>query len=259
MLETFGQAPVEAMAAGLPVVMSDWNGYEYIARDGVDGFLIPTLGAEHSQIGETLATLESMNSLPYANYMGSIAQHTAVHVELATQALTNLIKSPELRRKMGEAGKRRAIESFSWSVVAKKYIETFDELSEIRLKQEDIKASIRLPRKMNPLRNDPFYDYRVYPSMVITPSLIIYLEQDAEKYNEVVLKNSTIELDGIFAGFRARSQECSRILDILENGARISVEELSNEFPSHRRPFIRMTLMWLMKRGIISWIPKEKR
>ena len=41
--ETFGLAPVEAMAAGLPVVVSDWDGYRYTVSDGVEGFRVPTL------------------------------------------------------------------------------------------------------------------------------------------------------------------------------------------------------------------------
>ena len=40
--ETFGLAPIEAMAAGLPVVVTDWDGYKDTVRDGVDGFRIPT-------------------------------------------------------------------------------------------------------------------------------------------------------------------------------------------------------------------------
>ena len=40
--ETFGISPVEAMAAGLPCVVSDWDGYKDTVRDGVDGILIPT-------------------------------------------------------------------------------------------------------------------------------------------------------------------------------------------------------------------------
>ncbi len=43
--ETFGIVPIEAMAAGLPVVVSDWDGYKDTVRDGIDGFRIPTLSA----------------------------------------------------------------------------------------------------------------------------------------------------------------------------------------------------------------------
>ncbi len=40
--ETFGITPVEAMAAGLPVVATDWDGYRETVRDGVDGILVRT-------------------------------------------------------------------------------------------------------------------------------------------------------------------------------------------------------------------------
>ena len=43
--ETFGITPVEAMAAGLPVIATDWDGYRDTVRHGRDGFLIPTLMA----------------------------------------------------------------------------------------------------------------------------------------------------------------------------------------------------------------------
>ena len=35
-------AVAEAMAAGVPLVVSDWNGYRDLVRDGIDGFRVPT-------------------------------------------------------------------------------------------------------------------------------------------------------------------------------------------------------------------------
>lgn len=40
--ETFGLTPIEAMAAGLPCVVSDWNGYKDTVGDGIDGFRVRT-------------------------------------------------------------------------------------------------------------------------------------------------------------------------------------------------------------------------
>ena len=50
--ETFGLAPVEAMAAGVPVVVSDWDGYRFTVTDGVEGFRIPTLAPAQALQGE---------------------------------------------------------------------------------------------------------------------------------------------------------------------------------------------------------------
>ncbi|HVY12903.1 MAG TPA: glycosyltransferase family 4 protein, partial [Alphaproteobacteria bacterium] len=43
--ESFGFTPIEAMASGLPAVISDWDGYRDGVRHGQDGFLVPTCSA----------------------------------------------------------------------------------------------------------------------------------------------------------------------------------------------------------------------
>ena len=39
------------MAAGLPVVVSDWDGYRYTVTDGVEGFRIPYFGSFSCEAG----------------------------------------------------------------------------------------------------------------------------------------------------------------------------------------------------------------
>src|SRR6202012_4988597 len=58
--ETFGITPVEAMAAGLPVVVSDWDGYRCTVRDGEDGFLIPPPGAPRDRLGYAMASRHTL-------------------------------------------------------------------------------------------------------------------------------------------------------------------------------------------------------
>ncbi|MFL5236416.1 MAG: glycosyltransferase family 4 protein [Rhizomicrobium sp.] len=55
--ETFGLAVVEAMAAGLPVVATDWDGFRDTVRHGVDGMLVPTLMAPPARAWRQLSAM----------------------------------------------------------------------------------------------------------------------------------------------------------------------------------------------------------
>jgi glycosyltransferase involved in cell wall biosynthesis len=113
--ETFGLAPVEAMAAGLPVIVSDWDGMkETVTHDA--GLRIPT-----EMPGQGLATYLSQRYLGgtdgYLNYIGQLAALTRIDVRALTRALVTLGTDPALRRRMGEAGQARARALYDWGVV----------------------------------------------------------------------------------------------------------------------------------------------
>lgn len=40
--ESFGMSLTEAMACGLPLIVSDWNGYKDVLIHGITGFKVPT-------------------------------------------------------------------------------------------------------------------------------------------------------------------------------------------------------------------------
>ena len=41
--ESFGLTPIEAMASGLPVLVSDWDGYRDTVTHGAEGLVVPTV------------------------------------------------------------------------------------------------------------------------------------------------------------------------------------------------------------------------
>ncbi|MCB9898057.1 MAG: N-acetyl-alpha-D-glucosaminyl L-malate synthase BshA [Planctomycetes bacterium] len=91
--ESFGLAALEAMACGLPVVASRVGGLPEVVVDGESGFLTP--------VGDTRAM---------------------------AAALTRLLRDPELRRRMGEAGMRRASERFSLPSILEQHEALYAEL-----------------------------------------------------------------------------------------------------------------------------------
>ena len=105
--ETFGLNPIEAMATGLPVVITDWDGYRDTLENGLQGIAIPTVSAAPGN-GLGIASHYRSGRFSYGGFIARTAQFTAVDIDAATTAYARLIDDPELRRKMGAAGAARA-------------------------------------------------------------------------------------------------------------------------------------------------------
>ena len=256
-LETFGQAPVEAMAAGLPVVLSDWDGYRSLLRDGEEGLLVPSLIAPAGGNGEWLALLQEMRGVDQEGYGGSVAQHVAIHVGRAAEALAALIRSPDLRRRLGAAAQRKARASFDWPVVVAAHQELFAALAERRGGALDavIEPQPIQPRQLPlpALGNDPFADFAGYASAVLSDATTVRctpLQRAAvhEPFNRC-------RLDGLLPGLRATPEEHRQLLALLGSAGASSVADLLAAFPSERHPFLRMSLVWLAKLGLLDWLP----
>lgn len=109
--ETFGLSVLEAMAAKLPVVASDWSGYREIVTHGDTGFLVPTMWnsvAAHQLSWVSL--IPSMTSAADA----FLAQRTIIDVHAYKEYLDVLVKSREMREQFGNAGRKRVVERFTW-------------------------------------------------------------------------------------------------------------------------------------------------
>ena len=160
--ETFGLAPIEAMAAGLPVVAADWDGYRETVRDGVDGFLIATTQTPPG-FGEAMAQRHLAGVDSYDMYIAGAALNAAVDIGAAADAYAALIDNADLRRRMTLAGRRRAHDTFEWRRIYAMYRELWGELAAIRAAAPS-PASRAAGRSVNPLHPDPFRMFGHYPT-----------------------------------------------------------------------------------------------
>lgn len=246
--ETFGITPIEAMAAGLPVVASDWDGYRYTVRDGVEGFLIPTLGGPPGVSGAQIAARHLALIESYQIYVGTVAQHTAVHVGRAAEALARLAVDPGLRRAMGAAGRKRVREFCDWPVVARQIRDLTDELGEIRAAAPGPAPGPAL----DPARGDPFADFAGFATDILGPERALRLRPGVGA--DDLTRAGTVELDRAFGAWRGQPLEHARILELMADGAPRKVLDLLLAFPAERRRQIHMSLAWMAKLGLVDWL-----
>src|SRR4030095_8134471 len=95
--DPMGIVNLEAMACETAVVATATGGIPEVVADGETGILVP------------IEQLQDGTGIP-----GDPARFVA---DLAA-AMTKLVEDPERARQMGLAGRRRAVEHFSWSRIA---------------------------------------------------------------------------------------------------------------------------------------------
>lgn len=156
--ETFGLSPVEAMAAGLPVVVSDWDGMrDTVSEDA--GIRIPTrTAAAKASAPEAEGYLAGLHS--YAQYGNRLSMLTALEVGAMARAFAGLARNEDQRRRMGAAARQRAQTLYDWAVVIPQMQEFWAELAAIRRAS----AATRDGPAVNPVGPLPFDVFASYPS-----------------------------------------------------------------------------------------------
>ena len=105
--EPFGIINLEAMACETAVVASAVGGIKEVVVDGETGFLVP---------------VEQMKESPFEPINPEKFER-----DLAAR-VNELMRNPELQKRFGRAGRKRAEEKFAWSTIARQTIKLYSEL-----------------------------------------------------------------------------------------------------------------------------------
>ncbi|MBT3915977.1 MAG: glycosyltransferase family 4 protein [Rhodospirillaceae bacterium] len=248
--ESFGLTPIEAMASELPVVASDWDGYRDTVRDGVDGYLIPTL-APRKGLGDDLAYTYFSRQATYGDYLGATQQSTAVDIDALTDALKRLIENPNLRRTLGAAGKERANDKFAWPKIILAYEEFWRELADRRSRDNKIAAK-RVGKPFHPSRPDPFDMFESFPSAHFseTGEIELIISNWSEAMKLIALKTGFVYADSLI-----EIEEMPFLIGHLEPGRPVPIKVLIGLLPQLESNDLIRTLNWLTKLGICRYHP----
>ena len=168
--ETFGLAVAEAMAAGLPLVASDWSGYRDLVRDGIDGYLIPSAWAASAPRASVPLGWQQFTGIQgFPAVAGALAQLVQLDLAAAESALLTLLGQPSMARAMGAAGARRARDLLAPEVVMAAHETLFAELEERRRHAPpDAYCARPVSPQLDPVR--VFAHFASHPSGVIQGS-----------------------------------------------------------------------------------------
>lgn len=241
--ESHGLTAIEAMAAGLPAVVSDWDGYKDTVVDGETGFLVPTL-IPPPGIGGSLMMGHMTGALTYDRYIGGASLMTVVDIDQAADCLFRLADDSALRQRMGAAARLHARTNFDWSVVIQRYRELWAELAEARVGADEI-AVPRKGRAAAPLRDDPFRAFSGFATRMLSASDRVEVVGTADE----VATSLALAVNNYFPGLLLPQEEMVRILDWSADGATVGdlVSVLKKTAPER----VTTSVLWLAKVGVL--------
>ncbi len=165
--ETFGISVVEAMAAGLPAVVSDINGYKELIKDGENGFKVPTIWTDRFDMTR-LADIMNFETMQLM-----LAQCMAVDTEKLLQYLHELINSESLRESMGVCEQNIARKKYLWSDIIPLYEKLWGNLYE-----QSVSYTGDIPVEENPFLNDYLTLFSHYPTSILKNNDICSITPD---------------------------------------------------------------------------------
>ena len=248
--ESFGLTPIEAMASGLPVLVSDWDGYRDTVTNGAEGFVVPTQTPPPGA-GLELAYRHLTGEDSYGTYIAAASQTTAVDVDATAEALELLAEDPALRARMGEAGVRRAQSVYDWRHVIPAYQSLWEELANRR--EHGGESAARPPtRAPHPLRPDPYRMFAGFPTEQIARSSRVELAAASlDEINRLIRHRMNIFTPDILLN----ADNIAKLVRCVERRPGLSAAEALEQLGTDGAPEdegrLLRTMSWMVKLGYL--------
>ncbi len=236
--ESFGLTPIEAIAAGLPRVLSDWDGYRESVTHDVDGFLVPTLQPPAGTGGE-LAELMIGGRESYGGTLARMAQCVAIDHHAAAQALIELIEKPELRARIATEAKKR-LPTYAWENIIPAYEDLWKELA----KQKTTEKKLSF---VHPHAPDPFALYDAHPLLTLKEDTRLTLDATTQD----IQKTLAHEMNMLALDMMIGAADIPVLLNKMREQENLTQKDLMKDFPTQDPARLWRTLSWLLKLGII--------
>ena len=158
--ETFGLAPLEGMAAGLPMLVSDWDGLKDTVSPDV-GFRVTSRALAPRHLAQEALRLQGGIDA-YGQYCAATSALTELDMPEMTARILDLARNPDLRRRMGQAGAARARALYDWKAVIPQMQDLWAEQEAMRARH--VATAPRYAPETLPVSPSPTGLFAAYPT-----------------------------------------------------------------------------------------------
>lgn len=187
--ETIDLAPLEAMAAGLPILVSDWGGYRAICPQAQAGYRVATY-APPANSGHALANSYEIGFDSHDRYGKCASLLTAADIDDLKGFLKMLVEDEAKRTILGKNAQAHVQKNFDWAHIYPQYQSLWSQLNKMRaLAAKDAAMVAIMEKAPNAMadRQDPFMIFDQYPTIQFQPTTLCIWREKIDK-NPKLLK-----------------------------------------------------------------------
>ena len=237
--ETFGISVIEAAACGIPVVVSDIDGYKDAVVQNETGFKIKTTWIDDFEPGD----IDDLYDFQAMQLM--LAQAMVIDCEEMEEKIYSLLTDENLQKKMGENASKRAIENYRWDIVIKQYEKEWDSL-----KEQAVKTGRPKDFMPNPYSNCYLETFSHYPTQLFNENLVLQLTPDGESVVSGTRQIPRMYGDCLIMFDMDYLQEVMRYLS---KCGQASVKDIFMKFPDNRTKG-RYSILWAAKYRLLRFV-----
>jgi glycosyltransferase involved in cell wall biosynthesis len=251
--ETFGLAPLEGMAAGLPLLVSDWDGLKDTVSTDI-GFRVTTRMLPGPSLGQEAQRYQA-NIDNYHIYCATTSAVTEIDMPELVARIVQLASDANLRAKMGAAALARVRALFDWRHVVPMMQDLWQEQGRIRAAAALTKPLAPYPLHLVPIAPSPTALFAGYPTATQAPNAL-RLRVSGSTHNITEMLNLR-DYRGIGRIFASHAQVEQAYASVAQSGANgIDLEQMvaaSQQTPGKfSRAVGERIAMWLLKYDFVQ-------
>lgn len=238
--ESFGLTVIEAMAAGLPVIVSDWDGYRSTVKHGMNGILVDSYMPDVSLADAAYRYLSGLDT--YDLYVGALSQVCFVDMQQVVGAIVSLATSADLRKRLGTAARETILTSFDWRTIMPRYQALWQEQA------DRLERSRHDERRLKVVELDPTAIFAGFPSKRLSMDRVLQSGPMFSQWEGLVREPGIV----INASTLTGRSEYLTLRNLFTQKNEWSVREVTEQFREGSRPAVYRSLAWSVKIGLLQ-------